>query len=147
MIKPMRLRIFFHRTSFYLTLTLIIIITCFSLSCGAPGPRAIYGSFYKALQDHNADVSWQLIDKASQQAFANTAIFLQQTGKGKADSAKDAWKWVVEQNGASNLPDPYDLTNETIDGDYAVLTFANDRMINLVREKGNWKIEATKTGK
>jgi len=118
-----------------------------SLSCGAPGPRAVYGSFYKALEDRNADVSWQLIDKASQQAFANTAIFLGQTGRGKVQNAKDAWKWVVEQNGANNLPNPYDLTDETIDGDCAVLTFTSGGVIHLVREKGNWKIQATKTGK
>lgn len=147
MIKPMRIRILFYRVSYYIASVLIIIIACFSLSCSTPGPRAVYGSFYKALQDHNADVSWQLIDKESQQAFSSTAIFLEQTGKGKADTARDAWKWVVQQNGASNLPDPYDLTDETIDGDYAVLTFANDKVINLVREKGSWKIQATRTGK
>jgi hypothetical protein len=125
----------------------ILIVGLSSLSCGAPGPSAIYGSFYKALQDHNADVSWQLIDQASQQAFSSTAVFLEQTGKGKADTARDAWKWVVEQNGAINLPDPYDLTDETINGDYAVLTFVNSKVINLVWEKGSWKIQATGTGK
>jgi hypothetical protein len=129
---------------FSLSLIFIALICC---HCCQSGPRAVYGSFYKALDDHNADVSWQLIDKASQQAFGNTAIFLKQTGKGKTNTAKDAWKWVVEQNGASNLPNPYDLADETIDGDYAVLTFANGKVINLVREKGNWKIQATKTGK
>ncbi len=116
-------------------------------ACCTPSPRAVYGSFYKALQDRNADVSWQLIDSASQQAFANTAIFLTQTGKGKANTAKDAWNWTVEKNSADKLPNPYDLTDETIDGDYAVLTFNNGSVINLMREKGNWKIQATKSGK
>jgi hypothetical protein len=130
-----------------LLFAICIIILCSLSACCPQGPRAVYGSFYKALEDHNAEVSWQLIDKASQQAFANTAIFLTQTGKGKVNNAKDAWKWAVEQNGASNLPDPYDFTDETIDGDYAVLTFNGSRVINLLREKGNWKVQAVNPGK
>ena len=140
-------RILFHRTSVYIILVSIITIVCCSLSCCAPNPRAVYGSFYKALTDHNAEVSWQLIDKASQQAFGNTAIFLEQTGKGKANNAKDAWKWVVEKNGSQQLPDPYELTDETIDGDYAVLTFSEGKVIKLIREKGNWKVQAVNPGK
>jgi len=124
----------------------IIILYCLS-GCCQQGPRAVYGSFYKALEDRNADISWSLIDHASQQAFSGTAIFLMQTGTEKVNTAKDAWKWVVEQNGADKIPDPYELTDETIDGDYAVLTFANGRVINLVREKGNWKVQAVNPDK
>jgi hypothetical protein len=135
----------FRDTSLIITIS-IIILCCLS-GCCPQGPRAVYGSFYKALTDHNAEISWQLIDKASQQAFGNTAIFLMQTGTKKVNTAKDAWKWVVEKNGASNLPDPYDLKDETIDGDGAVLTFSGGRVINLIREKGNWKVRATNPGK
>jgi len=117
------------------------------ISCCPQGPRAVYGSFYKALTDRNAEVSWQLIDRASQQAFGNTAIFLMQTGTQKVNAAKDAWKWVVEKNGAQNLPDPYDLTDETIDGDSAVLTFSNGKVMNLIREKGDWKVQAVNSAK
>jgi hypothetical protein len=132
------------KTISFISLILVLLICC---SCSPQGPRAVYGSFYKALEDHNADISWQLIDKASQQAFGNTAIFLTQTGKGKVNTARDAWKWAVEKNGAEKLPNPYDLTDETIDGDYAVLTFSGSRVINLLREKGNWKVQAVNSHK
>ena len=121
-----------------ITITFCLIIT----ACCQQAPRSVYGSFYKALTDRNSEISWGLIDHDSQQAFANTALFLTQTGTGKMKSAKDAWKWVVQQHGSTNLPDPYDLTEETIEGERAVLNFKGGKEINLVREGGKWKVIA-----
>lgn len=147
----------------FLVLAVLVAFSLTMIGCGGGGPKASFMDFVNAVKAKDAEKSWNLMSKATQDSF--NAMFEMVKGlaamspegakqiEGVTDG-KGFWKKVITESEAAGGPDlskefaNVSVTNEAVNGDKATLTVKKgdkEDKVEMIKEGGNWKVDMSKS--
>lgn len=146
-----------------LVLAVLVAFGITMIGCGGGGPKASFMDFANAIKAKDAEKSWNLLSKATQDSFNSMYEMIKGLAAMSPEGAKELegvtdgkgfWKKAITESEKAGGPDlskqfaDVSVTNEVVNGDKATLTVKSgekEEKIEMVKEGGNWKVDMSKS--
>ncbi len=141
----------------FLATAILVAFAVTMIGCGGGGPKASFNDFVAAVKAKDAEKSWNLLSKGTQDQFNKMYDMIKGLAAMSPEGAKELegvtdgkgfWaKAMKEADKGGDMMKQFEnvsVTKEEVNGDKAVLTVKSgdkEEKINMVKEGGKWLVD------
>jgi hypothetical protein len=141
----------------FLATAVLVAFAVTMIGCGGGGPKASFNDFVAAIKAKDAEKSWNLLSKGTQDSFNKMYDMIKGLAAMSPEGAKELegvtdgksfWKKAItegDKNGDMVKEfENVSVTKEEVNGDKAILTVKSgdkEEKINMVKEGGKWLLD------
>jgi hypothetical protein len=142
----------------FLATAILVAFAVTMIGCGGGGPKASFNDFAAAIKAKDAEKSWNLLSKGTQDSFNKMYDMIKGLAAMSPEGAKELegvtdgksfWKKAVTSADAAGADmtkefENVTVTKEEVNGDKAILTVKSgdkEEKINMIKEGGAWKLD------
>jgi len=141
----------------FLATVILVAFAVTMIGCGGGGPKASFNDFVAAIKAKDAEKSWNLLSKGTQDSFNKMYDMIKGLAAMSPEGAKELegvtdgksfWKKAItEADKGGDMVKEFEnvtVTKEEVNGDKAVLTVKKgdkEEKINMVKEGGKWLLD------
>jgi hypothetical protein len=143
----------------FLATAILVAFAVTMIGCGGGGPKASFNDFVAAIKAKDAEKSWNLMSKGTQDSFNKMYDMIKGLAAMSPEGAKELegvtdgksfWKKAIAEGDKSgDMTKQFEnvsVTKEEVNGDKAVLTVKSgdkEEKINMIKEGGKWLLDMT----
>lgn len=141
----------------FLATAVLVAFAVTMIGCGGGGPKASFNDFVAAVKAKDAEKSWNLLSKGTQDSFNKMYDMIKGLAAMSPEGAKELegvtdgksfWKKALtEADKGGDMAEQFanaTVTKEEVNGDKAILTVKSgdkEEKINMIKEGGAWKLD------